>query len=208
MAEDFSPFGDLFETLPGRAVPGYLELLNLHDGRSAVLSLRKACATDRQVVSSQVRAMLGHVNWRVKLVAASAMIVGNLTECLDELWAALDRPCWTSPQLAATAALVDPDFLDKAHVRLNRRCPMVSDRNPTLSAIARHVAMGPASDAGHSAKLFSALFALCQELKASWLVELETEDDVKALLAADRHDGGSIALDWKAEITTLKNQTA
>lgn len=150
--------------------------------------------------------MLGHANWRVQLVAAAAMIIGDSVDCQDALWAALDRPCWTSPQLAVAAALVDVDFLNKARMRLERRCTVSSEPAATLSAIERHVAMGPASSGGHSVKLFSALLALCQEMGAPWVASLEAEQDVEALLAADVDDGGENALDWKQEISALKER--
>jgi tetrahydromethanopterin S-methyltransferase subunit G len=54
-------------------------------------------------------------NWRAHLVACLALAAGYVTEgSIRALWQCLHHGSWASPQLAATAAFVDPAFTSNA----------------------------------------------------------------------------------------------
>jgi hypothetical protein len=54
-------------------------------------------------------------NWRLHLIACVAVASGFATEnTMDALWKCLSQGSWASPQLAATAAFVDLEFVSKA----------------------------------------------------------------------------------------------
>jgi hypothetical protein len=195
----------LFE--PGPAtVPAYLVLLNLHDDDvpAIVDQLREAVAASGDKVEGLIERMLANPNWRIQIVGAAALLIAPSVNGITALWSALDRPCWTSPQLAAVASSVDPDFLAQAKLRLERGCKQhVAEAEMPWPA--RHVALGPLSLDSHSAKLAASLAALCarEEGASIWLTPLMARADLKALIDLDVDEAASIALDWRDDIEGL-----
>lgn len=201
----FGNFDPLFGPRPG-AVPGYLMLLGVREDTAvAIAEIRVAIASGGSDVRQQVEQMLGHLNWRPQLVAATAILVGELMELLPVLWSALDRPCWTSPQLCAVASLIDPSFLAKARARLETGCKMEVRDAAAMSPIERHTALGPTSVAAHSPKLMSALAALCSldDAAEQWLPKLISRPDIKEALELDKDHAGAIAVRWRRGMSDL-----
>jgi hypothetical protein len=97
---------------PRRRDPGVVEALDALDG---------ALRTSTSIVH-EISALLRDLNWRPNLVAAAAVARAGMGQgpVLRELWLAIDRPSWVSPQLAAATSIVDPRFADGARARSAR----------------------------------------------------------------------------------------
>jgi hypothetical protein len=196
----------LFERGPVR-VPAYLVLLNLHgdDTPAIVNQLREAVAASGDKVEELIARMLATPNWRVQLIGAAALLIAGSSNGIKALWAALDRPCWTSPQLAAVASRIDPAFLAEARLRLECGCRQDVAEVAEMPWPARHSALGPLSLDSHSAKLASALAGLCAREggASSWLPDLMARPELQALIDLDVDQAASIALHWRDEIDRL-----
>lgn len=205
---DWAEFTPLFEP-PAGQVGGYLNLLNLHiDAESAIALIRAAIAASGSRLPERIEMLLSQPNWRPQLVGAAALFVGGEPQCLDALWSALDRPCWTSPQLAATAAHIDPDFEARAKLRIEQGCPMDWSAMLPKSMLERHSAQGPAGADGQSAKLLAVLLTLCgrREPEPVWLASLRNMPTVQALVRRDLDGSGDIALRWAARMEEPTSQ--
>lgn len=192
-------------------MPGYLLLLGVRDDTAiAIAQIETAIELSGEQLGPQVVEMLRDLNWRPQLVAATTMLVGRLVEHLPELWSALDRPCWTSPQLAAVASRIDPGFLPKARTRLESGCSMDVSEALEMSPIARHSALGPTSLSTHSTKMVSALAALCstEEAAQGWLPALVARPEISEALELDTDHAGSIAIRWRTGMDGLLNLSA
>jgi hypothetical protein len=110
--------------------------------------LDAALQTSPQVVH-EVCALARDLNWRPNLVAAAAVARARMSTgvVVRELWAAIDRPSWVSPQLAVAASIVDPRFADGARARIGRAT------GKTLAALAAlaEISMPPMDDPDHGA---------------------------------------------------------
>ncbi|MEO7691783.1 MAG: hypothetical protein ABIS51_21045 [Sphingomonas sp.] len=193
---------------PGPAtIPAYLVLLNLHDDNAPAIvnQLREAVAASGDEVEDLIDGMLASPNWRVQIIGATALLIAPSANGITALWSALDRPCWTSPQLAAVASRLDPDFLAQARLRLESGCKQDVAEAAEMPWPARHVALGPLSLDSHSAKLAASLAALCgrEEGASVWLTPLMARADLKAFVDLDVDEAASIALDWRDEIDRL-----
>nr|WP_295889880.1 hypothetical protein [uncultured Devosia sp.] len=171
----------------------------------AIDQIETAIAASGEHLASQVTKMLRNLNWRPQLVAAATILTGRLAGELPELWAALDRPCWTSPQLAAVASRVDSRFLQHALTRIELGGRMEANEAADMSPIARLSALGPASLEGHSSKLISSLVALCatEEAAKAWLPELLSRQYLQQVIESDTDKAGSIAIHWRARMDHL-----
>ncbi|MEG3146865.1 hypothetical protein U1839_19620 [Sphingomonas sp. RT2P30] len=201
----YEQFDPLFEPCPA-TVPGYLVLLNLHtDAPAIVEQVRSAVEAAGRDADRLIMSMLSNQNWRVQLVGATAALIAQSQSSVEALWSALDRPCWTSPQLAAVASRMDRDFLAHARPRLESGCQMQADGMAEMSMLERHSAQGPQSLLGHSAKLAAALAALCASEGAAdpWITGLLSRPDLKSVIEADVDDAASIALDWRDQMDRL-----
>ena len=103
----FPSFAPLFGSGAQTPVRLYLELLSvMPDARHAVAAIREAGRQSGPHLDAEIVALLTELNWRPQLVGGVAVLVfGANDERLSALWAALGRPCWVSPQLAAVASL-------------------------------------------------------------------------------------------------------
>jgi hypothetical protein len=200
--EEFGPFKVLFEPPPGD-LPAYLSLLNLRtDAPEAVRLLREAIDRSGSDLILRLSLLLDpDEGWRPQLVAAAAMVAGGIDDAraIGCLWVALDHHSFVSPQLAAAASRLDKAFLSKARSRLENRCRVQLPETMRLPA-------QPAPPEGEPApKLLSALVALSREAPGNeaWLTALLASSDVAQILAADRDDGGEIALEWLDRLDRL-----
>jgi hypothetical protein len=136
------------------------------------------------------------------LVAAVALLVTGANDRQREiLWSAIKRPSWVSPQLAACASRVDSGFAQRARTMIEQRCTFEEDKFVDITGIERHHALGPLSYTAHSAKLLSALVALCALCREnSWLGMLVNAEDIRQMLASDVDAGGTIAVRWISHI--------
>jgi len=181
-------------------VPLYLELLNIEpEAEQAIEAIREASHRSGANLEAELCALLSQDNWRPQLVGGTALVVlGGNESRLAALWAALDRPCWVSPQLAVVAALVDPAFESRAQERIHRRCALDADHVLSMDWVRRHSAMGPGSITSGSNKLLSALMRLCERRPSAsvWLTPYLEAEDIRQMIASDVDHGGDIAERW------------
>ena len=192
----FGPFSAAFE--PGELnVPGYLTLLHMDgsDCRVVIQRIRKALhANDAREF---IVKLLSDSNWRPHLVSAVAVMLSkDPGEFSSALWSAVDTGSWVAPQLIATLALTDPEFVANAKHHIELRCPV--SVSVDLSPLKRHSATGPAGIQHRSAKNLAALAALLGRIPASaaWLQSEIAHAEVTHLLEADRDSSGLIAQGW------------
>jgi hypothetical protein len=100
------------------SVTNYLAFLSLRgvEMQEEVGKLRAALAEPTPAhLERDLTKLLRARNWRFHNIACVAIACERPSETvLDELWACIQAGSWTSPQLAATAAFVDPAFPQKA----------------------------------------------------------------------------------------------
>jgi hypothetical protein len=197
--DQYGAFKSLFEPTDGQ-VPGYLALLNLPaTASSAVRQLRDAVNRSGADLERNVRALLSdETGWRAQLVGAAALVAQPANVgCIDTLWDALDHWCWTSPQLAAAASRIDPQFRAKARLRLENRCYVL----PLRRMMDREKM---AKNEGRTdPKLMASLVALCGKPHEAWLRELIEQEDFARLLTEDRDDGDEFAVGWLRRLDEL-----
>lgn len=206
----FGVFSPIFDS-----EPGYLDLLNL-DSPNSNLAVSRVMECGRLSSDSflDIGRLLDEANWRPHLVAAVALsVLGYNRTAFAKLWSAFDAGSWVTPQLAAVAYLRDPDFLDKARVRVQARCPVDASRLTSRSPVERHVDFGPAGIPERSAKAISALIYLLSLFGTSdWLTTELASPDLATLLSRDRDSASSIAEFWlgslKAILRSLAIKTA
>jgi hypothetical protein len=196
----FPSFTAVFRHGGGVPVPLHMTLVDLGPGADvAIAAIREAGQRSGAGLDEELRALLAEPNWRPQLVGATALLVlGARADSACALWTALDRPCWASPQLAASGQRVDPGFAANARMRVERRCRLDSGGALVTPWPERHSAMGPDSIHAHSWKLLSALIALCRgRLETSaWLEPLLAAADIREMLAKDTTRGGELAVRW------------
>jgi len=198
---EFGEFAVLLKSLEPR-VPVPLVLLSMRgDEVSGVLDGVEQAAS-RADPTAAIEAMFASPNWRPHLIAAVALLSDKGRQ-LDPsgLWRAVDAGSWVTPQLIATAYLIDPGFPERLRERIEAGCPIVVP--PKLSAAARHTASGPASVEERSAKLLASLLRIGARVPslASYLQGASRRQRVAALLAADRDQSGNIADNWLNNLT-------
>jgi hypothetical protein len=181
-------------------VPAYLPLLNLaHDTVEAVDAVRDATVRSGEGLDAEIAALLAVNSWRPQLVGALAVLVVGANDArLTALWNAIDRPCWTSPQVVAVASFTDPAFDARARARLDSRGYLEARDIASMPWSLRHSALGPISIRAHGAKVLSALFRIC-ELRAGaseWFAPYAASEELHAILASDTDRGGYIAERW------------
>jgi hypothetical protein len=202
----FPSFRPLFATSERAGASGYLKLLNLTDGaREAIDQIRTAIARSVDRVDAEIAALLGESNWRPQLVGAVAVLVAGANAArLTALWSAIDRPCWTSPQLVATASLVDGNFDAQARSRLDRTLELDARAALSMPWPERHSALGPGSVEAHSAKVLAALLGICERRPScTWLGPYLVDERLRQTLAKDTDNGRGIAVRWAEGVAGL-----
>jgi hypothetical protein len=182
VAQGFGIFSPLF------AGGGYLKLLNLQpDAAQAISLIMKCCAAPANPYPDICR-MLRDVNWRPHLVGAVAIAtLASDSKVNDELWTAIDRGSWVTPQLVAVAFLRDPMFADRAQERLRPGYSVDTSRLAGLSSLERHSFCGPGGSVERSAKTAASLVRLLGLLpqRPDWLIEVASSAAMANLLDKD-----------------------
>jgi hypothetical protein len=191
----FGPFAPVLLEASGEPAPLLLLSMRSGEASAAIDRIERALASEGSAGS--VDAMLASPDWRPHLVAAVALIL-DTGQRLDPapLWAAIDGGSWVTPQLVATAYLIDPSFPDRLRTRIKAGCPVEVPAN--LSPQERHRATGPASPEQRSAKMSVSLMSigLLAPSLAGWLKSAANGPQLAALRAADRDHSGNIAENW------------
>ncbi len=188
-------------------VPRYLLLLNVAPGaREAVDAIRHSAIQSGDRLDAEIAALLAQNNWRPQLVGAVAILIAGANDArLAALWGAIDRPCWTSPQLVAAASLVDVDFEARARMRLDRRGALDARDVESMPWPARHSALGPGSIQRHSAKVLAALLRVCEQRASAthWIGPYAANEELRRIVATDADGGGFIAATWRDAIAAI-----
>jgi hypothetical protein len=169
-----------FEGKPCRvSSANYLAFLSMRGDEinSEVEKLRRVLGQHTaEELERDIARLLNARNWRFHNIACVALAVGRSSErSIAALWECLSSGSWTSPQLAATAAYIDPLFQAKA-----------------LGAVENHVTY------------YKSIVSLAEILKSDLGVSLpEASGANKNLLEArsiDRDNSGAIAIGWLANL--------
>jgi hypothetical protein len=128
------------------------------------------------VLERDVACLLTARNWRVHNIACAVMAAGFVSDrSLISLWRCIHDGSWTSPQLVATAAYVDPEFESKG-------VPLLSDKST----------------------YFKSIVPLAEILRAEhgWTGSeiAEAVANVQEARSIDRDNSGAIALGWLASL--------
>jgi hypothetical protein len=136
----------------------------------------------------------------------AVLVFGANDERLAALWAALGRPCWVSPQLAAVASLSDPAFERNARERIGRRGRLdMQGARAAFSSLTGSPAPSPRNGVVNSPELVSALVRLL-ERRATVLAEhpaFDLASNIREIIDSDVDGGGGIAERWLAAIEVL-----
>jgi hypothetical protein len=177
--------------------PAPLVLLSMRSGEAGAVIDRISGALSAKDSARGVDSMLAGADWRPHLVAAVALIL-DAGRRLDPtpLWAAIDAGSWVTPQLVATAYLIDASFPDRLRARVEAGCPIEVPSN--LSPAERHRATGPATAEQRSAKLLASLLNIGMLVPglAAWLKSAANSPQLAAVRSADRDNSGNIAENW------------
>lgn len=204
MPLNFGPFDPVFERgeLP---VPGHLALLNLGDAAECNVVVERI---DRALAHPDALESLAKLltanNWRPHLVAAVAMLrSSNAQRYVHFLWSAVRTGSWVSPQLLATASIVDPKFLINCESRLAESVRISPGAG--MSPSDRHSATGPAGSSARSAKELSAILALADRTQEEmlWAEQLRSQADTALILSKDIDDCADIAVYWRKRCVEL-----
>lgn len=109
-----------FEGRPVRiSRANYLAFLSMHgtEVEGEIEKLRTVLTEHpTEVLERDIICLLTSRNWRNHNIACAAIAAGFVTDpSLESLWKCIHNRSWTSPQLVATAAYVDPGFPVKAN---------------------------------------------------------------------------------------------
>src|SRR5687768_443527 len=112
--------GDAFDGVwekDGVSVPGHLALLHLVGTRE--LAVLRA-GVQRPDADTTVRAMIAPESWRTALVAATALLfLPRDGAYAEQLWRCFDAGSRVSPQLAVVLEHHDPQFVERAWLRVD-----------------------------------------------------------------------------------------
>jgi hypothetical protein len=99
-------------------IANYLAFLSLRgeEIQQEIQRLRSALSQPSKAhLERDTATLLRARNWRGHNIACVAIAcMGASPELLSELWSCIRQGSWTSPQLCATAAFIDPGFADHA----------------------------------------------------------------------------------------------
>ena len=160
------------------SIANYLAFLSLRGSeiQDEVCKLRSALTqpTPAHLERDIVR-LLRARNWRFHNIACVAIAcAGASNSVIAELWACIEAGSWTSPQLAATAAYIDPEFMQKA-------IQLVEDHRTYYKSIV-------------------ALAALLSELSPGTTLSDAALECLSEATSMDRDNAGTIATSWKRNL--------
>lgn len=171
-----------FEGRPVRTSrANYLAFLSMRgtEVESEINKLRAVFAEHSpEVLEKDLICLLTSRNWRYHNIACAAIAAGFVTDrSLEWLWKCIHGGSWTSPQLVATAAYVDPDFPVRA-------AHLLADHSTYFKSII------PLAEILHTEHAFtssegSPVAANVQEARAN-----------------DRDNSGAIGIHWLANLRT------
>jgi hypothetical protein len=157
------------------AVANYLAFLSLRGPEIAdeVAKLRGALSEPApEHLERDMALLLRARNWRFHNIACVALACrGASAFLLAELWSCISLGSWTSPQLAATAAFVDPAFHGKASHALEDRTTYYKSL-VALGALVSDSSFGPAE------------------------LSTQARENVSEAKQLDRDNSGQIAVAW------------
>jgi hypothetical protein len=159
------------------SVANYLAFLSLRGSeiKEEISKLRGALAEPAPAhLERDLATLLRARNWRFHNIACVAMACVQPSESLlAELWACVRAGSWTSPQLSATAAFIDPRFSQKA-------LSLIED----------------------SATYYKSIISLAALLPAGGdpLPSDAAQANVREATSIDRDNSGNIAVSWHANL--------
>jgi len=181
----YPSFARMFEPSGGLKAPAYLVLMSLgsREGElGTAIGLCVSCMNEAgEGLASELREMLRD-HWRPQIVACTALLIGQATESdIAEVWDALDRGSWASPQLVATASVIDPDFEAMLRTRLEPQ------KEQSLVSPPRR----------RDYKMTAALVAMAKQIGADWVDEEMHEPPASDVVRqSDSEDGKRISVAW------------
>jgi hypothetical protein len=161
----------------------YLALINLHtDVENTVQTIKDIVESEqKEILERDTLVLLQARNWRFHLIACGVMLTGlSSDKLINQLWNVLRQGSWISPQIAATAYLLDPRFSVKA-------LDSILQENFDKQSIV----------------------ALAELLKQNSAAKFSEEQEARINLAKmeDSADSGEIAVSWVENIRPLFTAT-
>lgn len=160
------------------SIGNYLAFLSLRgtEIQQEISKLRNALAEPTSAhLERDLARLLRARNWRFHNIACVAIAcVGASEEALGELWSCIRAGSWTSPQLAATAAFVDPGFPQKA-------LQLVEESATYYKSIV-------------------ALAALLRESRPELVLSDVASANLTEATSIDRDNSGAIAVSWRKNL--------
>jgi hypothetical protein len=161
----------------------YLALINLHTAvESTVQTIKDIVASEKKdILEQDTLTLLQARNWRFHLIACGIMLAGlSSDKLLNQLWNVLRQGSWISPQIAATAYLLDSRFKTQA-------IDAISEENFNEQSIV-------------------ALAELLKQNPATKFTERQ-EARINSAKVKDSADSGEIAVSWVENIRPLFTAT-
>jgi hypothetical protein len=156
------------------SIANYLAFLSLRGSevQEEIFKIRSALAQPSPaLLERDLTSLLRAPNWRFHNIACVAIACGGASAILlAELWRCIRAGSWTSPQLAATAAYVDPEFQQMAAL-------LIEDQATYFKSIVSLAAL---------------LAAKMPELSLSEVAQANLSEAT----AIDRDNSGVIAVGW------------
>lgn len=199
----YAEFGAFAAVLRGAdpRVPEPLSLLSMSGPDVGAVIERIEQALGACDPAPGVDAMFASPDWRPHLIAATALLLDGRRR-LDPaaMWRAIDAGSWVTPQLVATAYLIDPAFVERLRERIESGCGIAAP--PGLSRAQRYRATGPASVEERSAKLLTSLLRMGARVPSlvPWLRGVSKQPRLAALQTIDRDQSGNIADNWLCNV--------
>jgi hypothetical protein len=156
------------------SVANYLAFLSLQGSeiQEEIAKLRSALTEPTSAhLERDLVSLLRARNWRFHNIACVAIsCCGASKAVLAELWLCIQAGSWTSPQLAATAAYIDPDFQTKA-------AGLIQDHATYYKSIV-------------------SLAALLASIAPEHSLSQTAHANLTEAAAIDRDESGTIAVEW------------
>lgn len=165
------------------SIANYLAFLSLRGTKvqEEIFKIRSALAQPAPAhLERDLTSLLRARNWRFHNIACVAIACGGASATLlAELWCCIHAGSWTSPQLAATAAYVDPGFQQKAAL-------LIEDQATYFKSIVPLAAL------------------LAAKMPALTLSEV-ARANLSEATALDRDNSGVIAVSWHRNLVEAFN---
>ena len=195
----FGPLAFAFASLHDGGGPRFLVLLHLGDESRAAAIINDAYQVVRSSSCEEgIRNLMRDSHWHSHLLAALGMLESERPERYrDLLWERIDMGSWVSPQLAATASIIDPEFAERA-VRWISKPPVPSQDHRFAIPHSTDFEEWSTPDEisyAFTAKAVNAMLGLLPDRQKA--AELGQEQHVRERVEGDPHDGAGIAVRWR-----------